>query len=84
MTNPFVHAMVFAAAVLIPGGLLVYFGWLAYKARINNIRPDAEQPTPEEARDAFMAMYPVDSLRARSRKSQLLRARAFRRRDPPK
>ena len=27
------HAIVFAIAVAIPGGLLVYFGWRAYKLK---------------------------------------------------
>jgi hypothetical protein len=35
MTNPIIHALVFIAAVLIPGGLLVYFTWRATR-RVNH------------------------------------------------
>ena len=44
MGNPIVHALVFAAAVLIPGGLLVYFAWraISLKARPNQ-NSDSEQ-----------------------------------------
>ena len=77
MTNPVVHALVLIAAIIIPGGLLVYLAWAANKARIAK----SQQPTPEEARDAFMAMYPPESLRARSRRTHLDRVKAFRRRN---
>ena len=33
MNNPLVHGLVFVAAVLIPGGLLVYFAWRFQKAK---------------------------------------------------
>ena len=33
MTNPLLHAIVFIAAVVIPGGLLVYFAWAACERR---------------------------------------------------
>ena len=33
MNNPVVHVLVFVAAVLIPGGLLVYFTWRLKKAK---------------------------------------------------
>ena len=72
MTNPLVHAIVFMAAVIIPGGLLAYFAWRAYVRK--------KRPTPDEARAAFLAMYPPDSLRARSRRNHLDRVKAFRRR----
>ena len=80
MTNPVVHAIVLIAAVLIPGGLLVYLAWVAHKAR----QRKTQKPTPEEARDAFMAMYPPESLRARSRRNRLERVKAFRRRNSQK
>jgi hypothetical protein len=86
VTNPLVHALVFALAVVIPGGLLVYFAWRAYRAssgRGNNGTID-DPPTPDEARAAFLAMYPPESLRARSRSTQLGRAKAFRRRNSQK
>ena len=73
MTNPLVHALVFVAAVILPGGLLVYFGWraaCAHKAKARE-KKKYRRPTPEEAREAFLSMYPVDSLRARNRCNRL-------------
>ena len=32
MANPVVHALAFIAAVLIPGGLLIYFAWRATRS----------------------------------------------------
>ena len=66
MTNPIIHTLVFVAAVVIPGGLLVYFAWRACNKRR---RPNVEHPapSPEEAKKAFLSMYPADSLRARER-----------------
>ena len=89
MANPFVHALVFAAAVLIPGGLLVYFAWraislkreanhTAQKQGSGNI-PD-DPPSPDDARRAFEDMFPRDSLRAQNRKRKLTRAKALRHR----
>ena len=83
MTNPLVHALVFAAAVLIPGGLLVYFAWratrkvISLKANPNQNVDSAtsgQQPTPEEALDEFCRMYPAyspESLRAKNRAKRL-------------
>ena len=66
MTNPIIHTLVFIAAVVIPGGLLVYFAWRAYnKRRRSNSEPPA--PSPDEAKNAFLSMYPKESLRARER-----------------
>ena len=97
MANPFVHALVFIAAVLIPGGLLVYIAWRASRKSISfkanpNKNPDSEQSrdipeTPtrvEEVREAFFQMYPKESLRARSHKERLMRVRAYRRRNSEK
>ena len=84
MGNPVVHAIAFIAAVLIPGGLLVYFAWRATRSISSKGEPnhtaqnqgfDTERPTPEEALDAFLQVYPKysqDSLRARSRAKQLV------------
>ncbi len=33
MNNPIVHALVFVTAVVVPGGLLVYFAWRFKKAK---------------------------------------------------
>tara|TARA_R100000808_G_scaffold9063_1_gene25170 strand:+ start:581 stop:880 length:300 start_codon:yes stop_codon:yes gene_type:complete len=91
MTNPLVHALVFAAAVLIPGGLLVYFAWRATRKSIS-LKGDPNQtaqkegfehipdelPSPEKALEAFLEAfprYPQDSLRARSRAKRLHRAK---------
>tara|TARA_R100000008_G_scaffold36391_1_gene20736 strand:+ start:222 stop:521 length:300 start_codon:yes stop_codon:yes gene_type:complete len=87
MTNPLVHALVFAAAVLIPGGLLVYFAWRATRKSISlkavpNQTAEKEGfehipddlPSPEQALDAFLKAFPKysqDSLRARSRAKRL-------------
>ena len=93
MTNPLVHALVFTAAVLIPGGLLVYFAWRATRKSISPKgepnhtaqKPGSENipdvpPTVAEAQEAFRNMFPEDSLRARSRRQQLDRAKAVRHR----
>ena len=86
MENPVIHVLVFLAAVIIPGGLLVYFAWRAARPISLKGEPnqtgqndgfdvkDEEQPTPEEALDAFLRVYPKysqDSLRARSRANRL-------------
>ena len=93
MANPFVHALVFAAAVLVPGGLLVYFAWRAISSK-GNLNQSAKNkdsehipgppPSPAEAKDSFRAMFPEDSLRARNRKEKLQRARSFRHRKSKK
>lgn len=93
MGNPLVHALVFAAAVLIPGGLLVYFAWRAISLKADpNQNSDSGSPkhipetppTPAEARIAFENMFPKDSLRARERRRRLDRLKAFRRRNSEK
>ena len=33
MTNPLVHSLVLIAAIIIPGGLFVYFAWRIQKAK---------------------------------------------------
>ena len=87
MTNPLVHALVFIAAVVIPGGLLVYFAWRATRKSISlkavpnqtaekeglEHLPD-ELPSPEEVLAAYLEAFPrcpQDSLRARSRAKRL-------------
>ena len=89
MTNPMIHLMVFIAAVIIPGGLLVYFGWRASKAlkakkptRASDDPSELELipgnlPKPDEARKAFEHMFPKESLRARSRLRRLNRLKAL-------
>jgi len=70
MTNPLVHALVFAAAVIIPGGLLVYFAWRAYAKRQEQLAAKAKV---DEAREAFRRHFPglPDSFRARNRLKRL-------------
>jgi len=77
MTNPLIHALVFLAAVIIPGGLLIYFAW---RLRKKTVTP----PTPEEARTAFEEMFPVGSLRAASRLDKLKRYKRRKARPPKK
>jgi len=79
MTNPLVHALVLMAAVVIPGGLIVYLAWAAHKARGKKCK--SQKPTPEEARTAFRAMFPLDSLRAKNRLAKLSRYRYAARKD---
>jgi hypothetical protein len=83
MTNPLVHTIVFVAAVIVPGGLLVYFAWRAARKAIS-LKADANQnddfgplgslSEPDDAVSAFRRMfprYPPDSLRARNRAKRL-------------
>jgi len=82
------------AAVLIPGGLLVYFAWraarkaISLKAAANRTAPiqgsddiPVVRPTPAEAREAYEHMFPKESLRGQSRRKKLDRAMAFRHRN---
>jgi len=94
MTNPLIHAIVLTAAILIPGGLLVYFAWRAARKSIspkadpNQIVDSDEfeyipeaQPDPPEARKAFRQMFPTcppESLRAKSRVRRVLAYKAGR------
>jgi len=83
MANPAIHALIFAAAVLIPGGLIVYFAWHALqKRRAAKIIP--QKPSFEDARQAFLDMYPPESLRKKSRLQRLADYKARRRKKPPK
>ena len=87
MTNPIVHALVFIAAVLIPGGLLVYFAWraISLKGEPNHTaqNPGSEdisdhRVTPDEALQAYLEAFPKcskESLRARSRSNRIRLAR---------
>ncbi len=80
MGNPFVHALIFIAAVVIPGGLILYFAWRATRKLKHKAAAQQEKPpTVEEAREAFFRMYPKESLRKSSKKTRLERARGFRR-----
>ncbi len=90
MTNPLVHALVFLAAVLIPGGLLVYFAWRAVSFKCEPNQTAQKQGsenipvTPAEARSAFEHMFPKDSLRAKSRRDRLQALKAYKTRPKKK
>ena len=90
MTNPIIHALVFLAAVIIPGGLLVYFAWRAIARRATHaLKTDhpahigipAGPTTPAAARAAFELRFPKESLRMRNRRRKLYRAKAIRHRN---
>lgn len=82
MGNPFVHILVFIAAVLIPGGLLAYFAWRALSCR-NQPNSDIiiDIPEPHVAREAFERMFPVGSRCTDNRQEKLRLARAIRHRN---
>ena len=83
MTNPLVHALVFIAAVIIPGGLLVYFAWraISLKGEPNHTaQKQGSEDIPEyrvpadEALQAYLEAFPKcskESLRAKSRSNRL-------------
>jgi len=89
MANPLVHALAFLAAVLIPGGLLVYFAWRATRKSISlkgepnhtaqNPRlkdsSDNQKPTPDEALEAFLEAFPKYSKESLRAKSRSDRLR---------
>ena len=72
MTNPLIHALVFAAAVIIPGGLLIYVAWRATRRRASFPKESANRTakeqgsedisessvSPDEALEAFLQAYP--------------------------
>jgi hypothetical protein len=79
MGNPLVHAIAFAAAVIIPGGLLVYFAWrsISLKRTPNHTaqkQGSEDIPSAEEALQAYLEAFPKyskESLRAKSRADRL-------------
>jgi hypothetical protein len=88
MANPVIHALVVIAAIIIPGGLVVYLAW-----RIRNRCKDVKAAKKiaalktdpiEEIRNAFKGMYPEESLRVRNRRERLEESRRRRRRKFPK
>jgi len=87
MTNPIIHALVIIAAIIIPGGLIVYFAWrIRNKCKdVKAAKIEALKTDPiEEIRNAFKGMYPKESLRVRNRRERLEEARRRRRRKFPK
>ncbi len=87
MTNPIIHTLVVIAAIIIPGGLIVYLTWrIRNKCKdVKKAKAEAFKQDPmEEIRNAFLEMYPKESLRAKARREQLEEARRRRRRKFPK
>jgi len=84
MTNPVIHALVVIAAIIVPGGLIVYFAW-RLKNRCKETKEAVRKKDPiEDIRNAFKGMYPKESLRVRNRRERLEEARRRRRRKFPK
>ena len=80
MANPVIHALVVIAAIIIPGGLIVYLAW-RLRRRCKDVEEAKRKKDPiEEIRNAFLEMYPKESLRARNRRERLEEARRRRRR----
>tara|TARA_R110002074_G_scaffold271954_2_gene443602 strand:- start:104 stop:403 length:300 start_codon:yes stop_codon:yes gene_type:complete len=91
MANPIVHALVLMAAIIIPGGLLVYFAWRAARAGSISSKANLNQnddlepfeyipenlPDPEECREAFRRMYPTHSPDSLRAKSRVRRLMAY-------
>lgn len=87
MTNPIIHALAIIAAIIIPGGLIVYFAWrIRNKCKdVKKAKAEAFKQDPiEEIRNAFLGMYPKESLRAKNRRERLEEAARRRRRKFPK
>jgi len=87
MANPVIHALVIIAAIIIPGGLVVYLAW-RIRNRCKDVKAakiEAQKADPiEEIRNAFLGMYPKESLRVRNRRERLEESRRRRRRKFPK
>jgi hypothetical protein len=82
--NPLMHALIFLAAVIIPGGLLAYFAWRAFKSKQAIAK---KLPTPHAAATAFRNRFPVKpvaSVRDEERQRRLHTYHASRQQDPPK
>ena len=84
MTNPVIHALAIVAAIIIPGGLLVYFAWRFRNRRIAADKAEHARDPIEEIREAFLSRYPKESLHAKNRRERLARAARYRRFNPKK
>ena len=73
MANPAIHAVIVVVAIIVPGGLLAYFAWKAYKTRQAFKIQQNEADPIEEIRGAFRDMYPPESLRAKEKRKRLNR-----------
>lgn len=82
MTNPAIHALIVIAAIIIPGGLLVYCAW-RMRARRKEVKAAEYAVDPiEEIREAYLSLYPKESLRAKARREQLDRVMRRKRFNP--
>ena len=66
MANWAIHILLLGAAIIIPGGLIVYLVWQTSKTKSK--QSQKPMPSPDEARKAFEKMFPAGSLRSQSRK----------------
>jgi hypothetical protein len=83
MANPVIHALVIIAAIIIPGGLVVYLAW-RIRNRCKTVKEAKaaalKQDPIEEIRNAFLGMYPKEALRVKKRRERSEEARRRRRR----
>jgi hypothetical protein len=70
MTNPVVHTLAFILAIIIPGGLGVYFTWRFLRNKRNKEQA-VKQLSPDKVKEAFLRRYPKESLRAKSRAERI-------------
>ena len=81
MNHPAIHVLAIIAAILIPGAEVLYFAWVLRQRHNAKLAETAKDKDPiEDIRNAFLEMYPVESLRVRARRERLEEARRRRRR----
>jgi hypothetical protein len=86
MTNPVIHVIAIIAAIIIPGGMLVYLAWrVRNKCRALKAANKAKRKKDpiDEIREAFQKMYPVESLRTRGRRRRLSAYKTRPQKKPP-
>ena len=71
MANPAIHALIIIVAIIIPGGMLAYIAWRLRKANLAKAAKAREVDPVQEIRDAFLNMYPPNSLRAKEKRRRL-------------
>lgn len=85
MNHPVLHALAIIAAILIPGAEVLYFAWAVRRRHKAAAEEAARNEDPiEEILEAFRKLYPIESLRARSRRERLEELRRRRLRKFPK
>jgi hypothetical protein len=84
MTNPVIHALVVIAAIIIPGGLIVYFAWQLKNRHKEAKEAEFNKDPIQDIREAFLRMYPKGSVRAKERHNRLDILQRRRRRKFPK